>query len=308
MGISRLKKLLTDELTMAFSIKDQQIFANLIDSSVDLYALTGYSSNTVIPVREAATQIVNYFHKTGKLVNLLNLYMSVALKGFRGEKVRFNNINMVMKESYECGFVYRKDLNKIVASESKVLRNDWGFLEEGKIYNFCFISIDICGNSKLVRKYPTDLINKTYQNYKNLVVSAIEKRNGRIWMWEGDGGIGAFHIKDPVNDAVLSSIDILTGMYIFNPTLNYLDEPINIRIAINSGEAKYKNDLTTIHSDSLDRVRDVEKKHTLPMSISITKHTVKYVNKLIRERLVFKDIKGDMLYSLAYPHWSIDEN
>jgi hypothetical protein len=43
-----------------------------------------------------------------------------------------------------------------------------------------------------VRKYPADVIEKTYEDLRLMVEGAIDKRNGRIWSWEGDGGLVAF--------------------------------------------------------------------------------------------------------------------
>jgi len=304
-GISRLKKLLIDDLTMAFTINEQQIFANMLDKNLDMHTLTGYPPNTIIPVREGATQIVNHFFKIGRLAQLLELYIGSTQRGFRGERVSFNNFKAVIKEMNECGFVYRADIKKIVVTDDKSPRNDWGFLQEDQLYNFCFVSIDICGNTKLVRKYNIDDIQKTYSNYKKMVVSIIEKRNGRVWMWEGDGGVLVFHIKDPVNDAIYSSFEILGLMHIFNATMNLLNEPVNIRIAINSGETKFKKDATNIHSEPLDRVREIEKHHTMPMSISVANHTFKYANQLIKPFFQLKEIKGENLHNYQIPVWRV---
>ncbi|MCG8571581.1 MAG: hypothetical protein MJB14_15705 [Spirochaetes bacterium] len=273
----------------------------MIKPELNLYDLTGYPSNSIIPSREAASQVVEYFYKIDKFTQFLNLYIHLAQTGFKGEIVALNNIKKVIKEMSNSGYYYRNDLKKVVKVEKDTLRNDWGFLETEKIYNFCFASVDICGNSRLVRNYDHELIRRTYLNYKNLVITAVEKRNGRIWSWEGDGGLISFHIKDTVNDAVLAAYEIISSMTVFNATMNYLNENLCIRIGINSGSARYKSITSTISSDAIDRVREIEKKHTLPMTISISQHTFVHVNAILRKYFNSQVINGETIYQLQLP-------
>jgi len=304
LGISKLKRLLSDAISRAFMTQDIQLFGREIDKNLDLYELTGFPRGCSIPRKDAADQIVDYFFNTKRISHLLELIIKVHKFGFKGEKVIIHNINHIIKEMNECGYQYKSDLEKVVFSESSGKRTDWGFLEEGKSYNFCFISIDICGNSKLVRKYDSYHIKETYKNFKNLITKCILSRNGRIWSWEGDGGLVAFLLDDFVNNAVFTSIDILNSLIIFNATENFLNEDINIRIGINAGQAEYKKSTNLINSDSIELTKEIEKKHTEKSTISISRHTYQYVNALIREFMVEKEINGLSVYQLKLPIWN----
>lgn len=301
MGISRLKRLIAEDLYRAFNISELKSFCSTIQMDLDLYKITGYSENLSIPTKEAAVKIVDYFHETKKLIPLLNLIIHAAKVGFKGEKVVFNNLKNIFHEINESGYKYNPEINKIVIIEKSGKRTDWGFLEEGLVYNFCFVSIDICDNSKLFRKYDTAIIRQTYQNFKNLIKNIIEKRDGRIWTWEGDGGVAAFHIKDYINQSVLAAIDILSAMPIFNTTSNYIDDDILIRIGINAGDAEYKNDIDMIDSESINKTKLIEKKHTYPMSISINYHTYQHLDSIIKNYFVNEMINGDLVYNLKMP-------
>ncbi len=301
MGISRLKRLISEDLYRAFNLSELRKFCSIIQPDIDFYKLTGYTENLSIPTKEAAVKAVDYFHETKKLIPLLNLIIQSAIVGFKGEKVVFNNLKHIFHEIVESGYNYNPEINKIVIIEKSGKRTDWGFLEEGLIYNFCFVSIDICDNSKLFQKYETSIIRQTYQNFKNLIKNIIEKRDGRIWAWEGDGGIAAFHIKDYINQAVLAAIDILSAMPIFNATSNYIDDDILIRIGINAGDAEYKNDIDMIDSESINKAKIIEKKHTYPMSISIFYHTYQHLDAIIKNYFINEIINGELVYNLKMP-------
>ncbi len=307
MGISKLKKLLSEALSRAFMTPQIQLFGREIERNLDLYDLTGFPKGCSIPRKDAAEQLVDYFFKTKRISTLLEAIIKAQKFGFKGENVFIPNLNDIIKEMEECGYRYKNDLEKVVLSEKKAKRADWGFLEEGHTYNFCFISIDICGNSELVRKYNSSYIKETYTNFKKLVNDCIISRNGRIWSWEGDGGLVAFLLDDFVNNALFASIDILNSLIKFNTTINFLNEPLSIRIGINAGNAEYKKNTQLITSDSIELTRRIEKHHTETGTISISKHTYQYVNVLIREFMIEKEINGASIYQLKLPIWNRKE-
>lgn len=281
-----------------------QLFGRELDKNLDLYELTGFPKGCSIPRKDAAEQVVDYFFSTKRINLLLELIINIHKSGFKGEEVIIHNIKDILKEMEECGYEYKNDLSKVVFSENKGKRTDWGFLQEGKSYNFCFVSIDICGNSTLVRKYDSYHIKETYNNFKKLVSNSILSRNGRIWSWEGDGGLVAFLLDDFVNSAIFTSIDILNSLIKFNAIENFLNEDISIRIGINAGHAEYKKDTNLITSDAIEFTKIIEKKHTEKSSISISRHTYQYINALIREFMIEKEINGLNVYQLKLPIWN----
>jgi len=301
LGITRLKRLITEELSKAFNTSEIGQFAGSLLGNVDLYDLTGYPPNSSIPRKEAAKQVVEHLYKLNKIAPLLNYFIYVAQTGFRGEGVKFSNMKSVIHEMKECGYHYDRDLNKVVLVEKNASRSDWGFLEEDSAYNCCFISIDISKNSKLVRKYDNSLIQKTYINFKELVTKAVETRKGRIWNWEGDGGLIAFHVKDFVNLALLSAVDILSSMPLFNSLYNCLPEDIMIRIALNAGKATYKKDTVTINSEAISKVRQLEKKHTELMTITISESTFSHIDTNLRKNFKVENVNNENIYQLRFP-------
>jgi hypothetical protein len=301
LGYSRLKRLITEDLTRAFNTNEFKKFCNTIEPGFDLYKLTGYPAHLNIPIKDAAKQAVEYFHKSNKIINLLDAIIKSVTVGFKGEKVVFNNVKPILFEMKECGLEYNSKLNKVVKLEQNGKRNDCGYLKENNLYNFCFVSIDICGNSNYVRKYDSNLIQKTYLNFKKLVQNCVEKRNGRIWTWEGDGGLAVFHVDDFVNKAVLAGIEILSNLPIFNCTSNYLDDDLTIRIGINAGEAEYKNNPEMINSEAITEAKRIEKSHTVPMSISINPHVVQNIDITIRNHFITEEINGKCICQLKLP-------
>ena len=301
MGISRLKRLLSEALTRAFNTNQIQLFGRVVYPNLDLYELTGYPKNCTIPRKDAADELVSFFFDINKYPQFIELIIKTEHSGFKGEPVVIHNLKQIFKEVEECGFTYDTKLGKLLKKESNEKRNDWGFLEEGKVYNFCFASIDICGNSKLVRKYDGAKVKETYKYFKNMVVKAVENRNGRIWSWEGDGGLLVFHLNDSVNDAVFTSIEIMSSLLLMNSSLNLLGEDIVVRVGINAGDAEYKKDTQSIISDSIEIAKNIEKNHTIPSTISLSKNSFQHINSVIRGSFTEKEVNGLGVYQLELP-------
>lgn len=301
MGISRLKRLLTEALSQAFTAEKLQLFGREIIQNLDLYELTGFPPNCSIPRKDAANELVEYLFEINKITQLIQLIIQTAKIGFKSENYEFPNLRLIMNEIKESGYEYNQNLKKVVKIERNEKRNDWGFLEEGKVYNFCFVSADICGNSKLVRKYDGAKIKESYKIFKSFVVKSVESRNGRIWSWEGDGGLLVFHLDDFVESAVLASIDIMSSLIVFNSTMNLLGEDIIIRMGINVGGVEYKKEVDAIISESIELAKKIEKAHTTPQTLSLSKNSYQHVNSTLRNYFKEKEINGMTIYQLSFP-------
>ena len=154
-----------------------------------LHKLTGYPSTTIILAKKQVSKSSNIFIKN-QLNSFLSLYYEMSKTGYRGEKPTFHNMKLVIKEFEECGLLWNEQLRKVVYKTAE--SSGWGYLQEGTQYNFCFVSVDICANSRLVVTYPAEAIAQTYSLFQTFVTNVQKKRNGVIWSWEGDGGLARF--------------------------------------------------------------------------------------------------------------------
>ena len=116
---------------------------------------------------------------------------------------------------------------------------NWSVLVPDTEYTIAFLRIDIVGNSDLVRRYDKRVVAETYNDLRTIVSDACESRNGRIWAWEGDGGIVAFYFGKRHASAVLSAMEITHNLYLYNRTRRRLDEAVKVRIAVHAGPCEY---------------------------------------------------------------------
>jgi class 3 adenylate cyclase len=164
-------------------------------------------------------------------------------------------------------------------------------LRELEEYIFTFLSIDIVGNSGLVRKYPDKMIQKTYSDLRKIVQDAVEKRNGRIWNWEGDGGLSAFYFSHKNNAASLSAMEIIHELFLYNLIRCRLDEPLRVRIAVHSGPSEFRYNFEDIKSDTIKNIEEIESKYTKPNSVTYSNNVYHMLDNILAEQL--SPVKSD---------------
>jgi hypothetical protein len=211
--------------------------------------------------------------------------------GIAGRKLAIPYLRQILNGVYQMGFIYDRSNKIFVENPSERKTRNWGTLRTHQEYTISFLRIDIVGNTELVRSHSTGCIEEAYKNLRDIVISAVEKRNGRIWGWDGDGGLAAFCFGNMHESAVLSSIEILHELFMFNHISCPVEDGIKVRMAVHSGPFEYTaDDEKLAASDTVKKVNELEHKHT-----GLNKITISEVVKVMLEPLTvnqFKDFKS----------------
>jgi class 3 adenylate cyclase len=194
-------------------------------------------------------------------------------------------------EIRKSGLIYDKDTNMFFEDPRVMQTMNWGVLREFEEYIFTFLRIDIVGNSTLVRENPEEVIQKTYSDLRALVQASIIKRNGRIWNWEGDGGLVAFYFSLKNIHAVLSAMEILHELYIYNLVRSELNTPLRVRMAVHSGICQFRHNFEDIKSDTIKKIMHLESKCTKPEMVTVSSAVYQMLNDTIVKQL--QQIKSD---------------
>ncbi len=157
-------------------------------------------------------------------------------------------------------------------------------LEQGKEYFITFLSIDIAGSSNIVKSYSPDLVSDMLYGFKNYIKEKVEKFNGFIWEWEGDGGTGIFTDLDTSN-AVLCGIEIILYLVLFNNLINPLPENINIRVGLHSTNLIFYDDEKKMDLTGKIFADDIQKQAAKGNNLAISAEVFNSLHKKIRKHL-----------------------
>jgi hypothetical protein len=91
-----------------------------------------------------------------------------------------------------------------------------------------------------------------------------------VWIWEGDGGLAAFHFEDKNVKAVLCGVDLLQELFFYNLLKSPFKEGIKVRIAVHTGPCQLSATIEKTKSDTINTVKLLSEEFTLPESMTIS--------------------------------------
>ncbi len=263
-------------LAESLDLQNLKMIADRLFDYYDFNKKTGFSHNLDIPRQVAAKQLVSDVKEAGLFIKLVQVLVDMHTTGYMGKKYPIKHLKEIISLFREKGIIY--DIENRMFVEDPAIRKtkNWGTLSEGEQYLFALLRLDIAGNSKLVREYPDDIIQKTYSDFRNIVQNAVDRRNGRIWSWEGDGGLVAFFFSNKNLYATFAGMDIVNQLFLYNQTKCRLKQPLGVRIAVHSGLMDYTNNEEDLkRSDIIKTVTDIEANHTVPNTLTVSDMIVK---------------------------------
>lgn len=289
-----LRTLSINSLTEALDIKTMLNMANLLMTGYDsdyVYNRTGFPRNMPMPPREVARQIIEDINTLDLYLDFVTVLIHIQEEGLKGRIYRIPYLRELLNDILEQGYIYESSRKMFIENPEVRRTPNWGVLKPGEEYTISFLRVDIVGNTELVRKYPSDVIRSTYADFKNIVTRISQKRNARIWNWEGDGGLAAFYFGSNIHQsAVLSGMEILHEVFLYNRLKSQLDETLNVRIAVHSGPCHFfvtPNELD--RNETVITIKDLEQNNTDTDSLSISRTVFVMLDPLIARQ--FETIK-----------------
>jgi class 3 adenylate cyclase len=277
----KLQSLAVKALAESMDVHSMIGLARRLFDSYDIFERTGYPKNLSIPNRNSAAQIVRDIREAGRFLDFVTLLIELHERGLKGRKYRIPYLREIVGELMKEGLVYDESTKLFFEDPRLRKTKNWGVLREQVEYMFTFLALDIVGNTNLVRRYDETSVKETYRDLREMTQGVVERRNGRLWNWEGDGGLAAFHFSNKDNHAALSAMEILNELYLYNLMRCRLPTPLGVRMAVHGGPCEYRERYEEIHSDTLRAVRELESRHTKPNTVSFSDMVYRNLGPLI---------------------------
>jgi hypothetical protein len=265
-----LESLVVRALSHSLSVDLMVKIAKRIIPDYDIHERSGFPPNIPIPRVDTARQIFRDIQRDGSLLKLAETLIDVHYNGHMGRPVRVQQLGRIIAEVEAQGYRYSAEDRVFVEAASREKTMGWGTLQEDRTYEFALLRADIVGNAKLVRTYEKEIVDGAFEKLRELVKRAVEKRNGRIWSWEGDGGLAAFYFLDKNIQATLCGMEIIHEIFLFNLLQSRLPESLAVRIAVHAGPCKFVSSGKDAGSETIRRIEQIESKFTQSDSLTVS--------------------------------------
>ena len=267
-----LRAELIELLSHSFNSDEISEIGKLVLRKFDLHRLTNRHRHVTVPVREAAQTLVEQCEEKKNLSDLLQIVIESDGSKLMGRRVEVKDLELFLAGLARAGHVYDFSKRKLRQNghDSEELVN-WGALREGREYEVTVASVDIVGNSELVRSVGQKTMERVYYQFWAFLRERLAHYDGRIWSWAGDGGVLAFAMKGNAVRGVQCGLEIQATIPIFNARPeNPIEEPISVRIGMDQGRVKFQADTGRIISETINFAAHVEKAGTDPGKVTIS--------------------------------------
>ena len=267
---ARLSSLFVSALSQSMPVELMQKVARIVIIDYDVYERSGFPAAIPMPRADAARLILKDFTQEDSFLRLIEALIHVTTQGVMGRDVRIPLLPRIIAEIEDQGFRYSTERGMFVEAGERERTMGWGTLREGKTYEFALLRIDIAGNSELVRRYSKPQVSSVYEMVRDMVTRFVEKREGRIWGWEGDGGLAAFYFIDKTIQATLCGMEILHDLFLYNLLGRALPEPLQLRLAVHAGPCRFLMSAKEAAGDTIRRIELLESLYTQPGSLTVS--------------------------------------
>ncbi|MBN2403206.1 MAG: adenylate/guanylate cyclase domain-containing protein [Spirochaetes bacterium] len=300
-----LTKELTELIAINFSFPDIEAIGKYLYKKYSTHELENVNESITISSMNAAKRLVLECEDRDRLNDLFTFIIELDNSLLNGKIVTVTGLeNLLYKLS--CGGVYydfSKRKLKSYKNDNKYLEN-WGTLKEGREYSVTIASLDICGNTDLVIKYKSGIVEEVYFRLWEFIRRKLDQYNGRIWTWAGDGGILAFRNDKGIHTGISCCMEILFSLPVFNSSpLKQIPDEISLRIGMDSGMIKFYNDTGKIVSEVINYASKLEKNATSPNGLSVSDNIYKHLSSAMKR--MFTDntkFNGKTAHSLKYEY------
>lgn len=267
---TRVAGLVVQAMTQSLTVDMMTVVARRVVTDYDVYERSGFPSNIPMPRADAARQILKDFSREGLFFRLVEALIEVHSGGFMGREVPIPMLARLVAEIEDQGYSYARDKGLFVEAAGRDKTMGWGTLREGRTYELALLRMDVVGNSTLVRRYPGEAVRATFAAVKEMARRQVERRDGRIWSWEGDGGLAAFYFGEKSLQATLCAIEILHELALFNLLGCRLPEPVGMRLAVHAGPCRFTGSPRDAGGETIRRVELLESRYTQTDSLTVS--------------------------------------
>jgi class 3 adenylate cyclase len=267
---ARLAALFEQTLTESMSLDQMQKALRRVIPGYEIHQRSGFPPNIPMPRADAAHHVVKVILKEGLFLRFVEALIELTTLGEMGREVKVLLLPRVIAEMEEQGYRYSRQKRMFVEAVGRTRTMGWGTLRDGGSYDFALLRADIVGNSEMVRRYPRDVVSQALTSVRTLVTRLVEKRDGRIWSWEGDGALAAFYFNDKILQATLCGMEIIHELFVYNLVGRPLPEPLRARLAVHAGPCRFLRSSRESAGDTVKHVEVLESSYTPPGFLTVS--------------------------------------
>jgi hypothetical protein len=250
----------------------------------DINRRMGFPPSVPVPVQDAVNRIVLDLIEADLIIELVEWLVHADRHGYRGKQYPIAGIEEIVSGIEQEGYLLDPESELFYEDPRRQRTPGWGRLKDGIEYPITLLRIDIVNNTRIVRANSAEDVRTAYERMRELFQKVVEKRRGRVWLWEGDGGMAAFQYGHPNMSATLCGMEFMNEMLLYNLYANPLDKAIQLRAAAHAGFLRFtQNTAELLQEELVKETVEIESRFTGPDCFSISASISPHVDGIIKD-------------------------
>ena len=276
------KRVLSESLTPDML---ERIARDVMEGDYDLHSRSAIPRNFPLSGQIAASTLVDDAVAGIRFLRLAERLARLDREGFMGRAWPIANLREVFKGIAAEGYLWDEDTEHFMEDPRIRRTPNWGRLGEGEENRISLLRVDVVRNSRLVREHGEAAARGAYEDLRLILSRCVEGRSGRIWSWEGDGALAAFHFGHSTTSAVLAGLALLHELFLYDRIQNSLGEPLLVRAAVHTGPVRWHAEMGDIaKQETVLQAMEAEARWTPPGCLSITPAVAPTLDRVILDR------------------------
>lgn len=250
----------------------------------DINQRMGFPPSVPVPVQDAVNRIVLDLIEANLFIELVEWLVRTDRHGYKGKQYPIAGIDEIINGMEQDGYLLDPESELFYEDPRRQRTAGWGRLKEGVEYPITLLRVDIVNSTRIVRANDAEDVGVAYERMRELFQRIVEKRRGRVWLWEGDGGMAAFQYAHPNMSATLCGMEFMNEMLLYNLYANPLDKPIQLRAAAHAGFMCFSQDTAELlHEELVKETIEIESRYTAPNCFSISASIAPHVDGIVKD-------------------------
>ena len=160
----------------------------------------------------------------------------------------------------------------------------WSEIVEGREYSFIFLYVGVDGSEELKRRYGQEELGRAMATFRAFIERCVKPCEGRMWLWNGFGGVVLFPLGDHNGAPVACAFRIQLLRPFYDVEDCPLPNALSFRMALSLGAMVYREKKTgAILSDALNSVFHLGQKFTEPGRFTLTADVLRLAPESLKD-------------------------
>ncbi|MBN2737856.1 MAG: adenylate/guanylate cyclase domain-containing protein [Spirochaetales bacterium] len=197
-------------------------------------------------------------------------------------KRRFIDVENYL-ENYRCDYFLADEEDELEPGAYKIAEKGWATIRSDEEYTFYIMYVELDDKKEMEKSFAKSNLKLAIDSFKRFVEQNVARFEGKLWIWQGFGGVVLFPFNGHDCPAALSGFRMAIYKHLHDVEESLFPHFISYRMAIHLGNVLYQEENTgNVIADTINSVFHLGSKYAEPGEFYMTDDTYRFIHPKIK--------------------------